>query len=154
MKKILLVIDLQHSFEHSENPKAAEYCLTHRTDYDRVIFTYFRNVPNSNFVKHLKWKECFDTSESDLLVQIDNSVTEVKNGYAFRNISKYCAKEDTIDLIGCDADACVLATAFELWDQGYHFRILSEYIDTTATSFTKSDVLRLMKRNFGDCLIE
>lgn len=59
----------------------------------------------------------------------------------------------SFDIIGCDADACVMATAFTLWDKKADFRILSDYIYTTSEESTKEDVMKIMRRNFGDCVI-
>lgn len=154
MCNVLLVIDLQQQFSCSESEKVIDYCKNHVCPYDKVIFTVFHNTPDSNFVKHLGWKECLNTSKDDLLLSEKGSFIEIKNGYAFKDIAQYCTTEDTIDIVGGDADACILATAFDLWDKGYNFHILTEYIYTTATDFTKEDVIKLMKRNFGDCIKE
>ena len=90
----------------------------------------------------------------------------VKTGYQAQieqiveNARKVAQKEDgkympdlRFDVIGCDADACILATAFSLWDRGDNFRILSNYIYTTATDFSKEDILKIMERNFGNCVV-
>lgn len=62
-------------------------------------------------------------------------------------------EEYPIYVMGCDSDACVLATAFSFWDKGYSFRILSDLVYTTADGFDNETIVKLMKRNFGDCVV-
>lgn len=48
-----------------------------------------------------------------------------------------------------------MAVCFQLWDAGItNFRVLTEYCYTTANNFSKEDVIKIMKRNFGKCIVE
>ena len=50
--------------------------------------------------------------------------------------------------MGCESDACVLATLFDLWDNNIDFKVLSEYIYTNNSKISRDTVLNLLKRNF------
>lgn len=156
--KILLVIDLQKQFKDDNGNY--ENCLNflNRTGSDYyVIATLFQNTPNSMYVNHLQWSDCYEVKDSDIEF-LHNKLVR-KNGYSSEDVvhilKDNLSKNPNTDIfiMGCDADACVLATAFQLWDAGISFQILSNYIYTTAEEFTKQDVLKILKRNFGDCVI-
>lgn len=161
-KKILLIIDLQKSFmdEDGAYEKVKEYCISNRNLYDAVLITVFQNnfTENDNYIKHLDWHSCENVSLSDSELYSSGDLAsenihfEIKHGYSSDKIFNIADADDHIDIVGCDSDACVLATAFKLWDRGYNFRILSDYIYTTADEFDNETVLKLLKRNFGKCI--
>lgn len=145
---ILLVVDLQEEFSDSENYlKVLQYVREERKDFDKIIGTVFVNSENSRFVKDLNFEKCKDANEESLKYNADIIIK--KDTYAI-DIDKYVNKEkDTIYIVGCDSDACVMATAFLLFDKGYDFIIKSEYIYTTSKTFSNEQVVEILKRNFG-----
>jgi len=145
---ILLVVDLQEEFSDSENYlKVLQYVREERKDFDKIIGTVFVNSENSRFVKDLNFEKCMDANEESLKYNADIIIK--KDTYAI-DIDKYVNKEkDTIYIVGCDSDACVMATAFLLFDKGYDFIIKSEYIYTTSKTFSNEQVVEILKRNFG-----
>ena len=47
-----------------------------------------------------------------------------------------------------------MAICFQLWDEGItNFKVLTEYCYTTSKDFTKEEVIKIMKRNFGKCIV-
>ena len=70
----------------------------------------------------------------------------VKNGYGLQ--SGIFGKKDKIDIIGCETDACVLATCFSLWDDGIDFNVLWNYVYTNSDIKIK-EIRKIYKRNFG-----
>lgn len=164
MKKILLVIDLQKEFKDQNGmyEKIVDYCKKHRDDYDIILPTLFCNNYdiNANFKDKLNWTGCENVTSYSLAIYPKNNVNldmicyEDKYGYASKQIFKVADKnKDVIDIVGCDSDACVLATAFRLWDEGYNFRILTDYIYTTTKEYSNENIIKLMKRNFGECVV-
>ncbi len=162
MVKILLVIDLQKQFRDSEGcyEKCLQYIRKNQENY-YIIGTLFQNSQNSMYTKHLCWDGCINTGVQDIEYPFHKMI--VKDGYSADYEELMTAAKDTagpdekdpqlsFDIIGCDADACVMATAFTLWDKKADFRILSDHIYTTSEEFTKEDVLKIMRRNFGDCV--
>ena len=116
---------------------------------------------NPNYMLHLNWNGCKDVKNSDLeyMRPDDEKCIIPKTGYSDNSeppmLTSVCfGFNDEIHIIGCDLDACVMAICFQLWDAGYtNFKVLSEYCYTTAEDFTKDDVLKIMRRNFGNCII-
>ena len=170
--KNLLIIDLQKQFADKDNAcrnykRCLEFINDHKSEYDNVIATYFKqDGSNPNYQQHLNWNDCADASENDLefydketwketiISKSGYGIESVKNILLQTNISKY----DQIDIIGCDADACVMAICFQLWDAGFtNMRILTDYIYTSADyekfGIDKEQWVQSMRRNFGDCVI-
>ena len=163
MVKILLVIDLQKQFRDNEGcyEKCLQYIRKNQNSYC-IIGTLFRNSRGSMYTKHLCWDGCINAGVQDVEYPFHKII--VKDGYSVDYEELMAAAREaagpdekdpqmSFDIIGCDADACVMATAFTLWDKKADFRILSEHIYTTSEEFTKEDVLKIMRRNFGDCTI-
>ncbi len=160
MKK-LLIIDVQKQFKDSEG--LYEKCLSFITEninnYDMVYATIFSQTvngeTNSNYHKKLKWDGCISCTEADLEVILPKNINIIlKNGYGIKNIDQFFKKDDEVDIVGCDIDACVMAVCFQLWDMDINFKILTDYVYTTSSDFTKNDVIKILKRNFGTCVIE
>lgn len=159
MKK-LLIIDLQKQFKDKEGlyEKCLSFIKENTKKYNMIYATIFCQTidgeTNSNYHEKLRWNGCNSCTESDLeIVPTSNISIIFKNGYGIKNIDRFFKKGDEIDVIGCDADACIMAVCFQLWDMGINFRILTDYIYTTASNFTKSDVIKILKRNFGTCVV-
>lgn len=140
MSKLLLIIDLQKEFENPIYHKCLDYIKN--SNYDLVIGTYFKNSKTSNFYKMLDWLECMGTSKDS--VEYNYDILYAKNTYAFYLSDTY--KDWDIDIIGQDTDACILATCFDLFDRGFKFNVLSDYIYTPISLPIKE----LYKRQFGD----
>lgn len=143
--KALLVIDLQKQFQTADSQKVIDYVNAHRQDYDIVIGTLFAGG-NANFAK-LNYS-CHST-KADLLVDCDYVIE--KNTYT-PQLPLFLTTDYIIDVVGCDTDACVLATCFTLWDKEYSFNILTKYVYSTATNLNEDEILKSMRRNFGDCM--
>ena len=173
--KILLIVDLQKEFADIDNDshnynKLIQFVKENgnKGSYDKIISTCFRNEENPNFRYNLNWYDCenSDIESLEYLDYVDKSIHSafLKTGYGDRGgwvISTINSYNDTIPedaeihIIGCDLDASVMAVCFQLWDAGItNFRVLTEYCYTTANKFSKEDVIKIMKRNFGKCIVE
>ncbi len=146
--KILLVIDLQKELSDEKNYiKILQYIKENRDDYDKVIGTIFVNNKYSRFVEELCFKRCMDADDSSIEYNADVIIKKSTYGV---DLDAYVSKEnDVIYIIGCDSDACIMATAFLLFDKGYDFIIKSEFIYTTANKFKNEQIIEILKRNFG-----
>lgn len=161
---ILLVIDLQKQFKDKNGcyEKCLNFIKQHQKDY-YIIGTLFKNYKNSMYVKHLNYKDCMYSNLTDIEYPYNELI--IKTGYSANQydslsytitklLNESCNLSDIqFNIIGCDSDACILSTAFSLWDKNYNFNIFSEYIYTTATDFTNDDVLKILKRNFGSVVV-
>lgn len=110
----------------------------------------------------LDWKEYTEFAEDENRNQLEFACDEavMKHGYGLpvensRVLRTYSRTEVVIEVMGCDADACVMASCFRLWDADYRFMILSDYVFPTAEAahgFSRENVIAMMKRNFGKCV--
>jgi hypothetical protein len=150
--RVLLVIDVQKQFVDNNVEKVIRYCEDNRGSYDVILPTMFRNDKNKNFKDKLNWYDCSNISYDDILVKPKNTEIEVKSGYSSKKIFEVCSCKDKVDVVGCDSDACILATAFNLWDKEYDFRILSDYVYTTGKIDNRT-IIKVLKRNFGKCVV-
>ena len=158
--KYLLIVDLQKQFK--DNNGEYENCLNYikNSSYTKILATIFKNNPNinSNYVNNLNWNDCTNSSLNDIEFVINRHNVYFKNGYSdnildfIKNHHINC--DDSIDIIGCDLDACIYAICFTLWDAGYtNFRVLTNYCYSTS-NISKQTIITLLKRNFGKCIQE
>lgn len=173
--KILLIVDLQKEFADIDNDlqnynKLIQFVKENgnKGSYDKIISTCFRNDENPSFRYNLNWYECDNANIDSLeyLNDIDESIHSIilKDGYGDRsdcvvstiqNFNNTIPEDADVDIIGCDIDACVMAICFQLWDAGItNFKVLTEFCYTTAKNFTKEEIVEIMKRNFGKCIVE
>lgn len=173
--RILLIVDLQKEFADIDNNlynynKVMQFVKENgnKGSYDKIISTCFRNEENPNFRYNLNWYECEDSCQSSLeyIDYVDASINTVyvKQGYAtedsflpraINTFNESISEDAEIHIIGCDLDACIMAICFQLWDAGItNFKVLTEFCYTTAKDFTKEEVIKIMKRNFGKCIVE
>lgn len=172
--KILLIVDLQKEFADTDNNshnynKLLDFIKENgdKGSYNKIISTCFRNEENPNFRCNLNWYECDNTNIDSLeylsyIEKLEHTII-FKDGYSDRSnhiISAIKKLNNTvhegvdIDIIGCDIDACVMAICFQLWDAGItNFKVLTEFCYTTAKDFTKDEVIKIMRRNFGKCIV-
>lgn len=148
--KVLLVVDLQREFYSAlKYEQILKYIA--KSDYDVVIGTIMQNTKDSPLARTLNWGECFDVVPDSIEYEYDKLI--VKNTYSvpIERLSDY--KDAEITVIGCDADACVLATCFNLFDNGFNFKVDLNYVYTTGNINLYLHAKEVMKRNFGKCVI-
>ncbi len=132
-----MVIDVQNHFaveKASDLPaKIAHYI--DKSNYDHVVFTTFRNDPESNFHKILEFKKSIGPPATDLhpvlLPYTNKQNVFVKLTYSAFKASafeKYIKKNQIteLDICGINIDGCVLATAYEAFDLGFKVKILED----------------------------
>ncbi len=134
MSNALLVVDVQSYFMKDAPKDLPQRIVNHQKalNYDHVVFATFKNEPDSNFVKLMKWDKCDTDKDTQLpdefseLVVDDNVFTRAAYSvFKTTNLHDYLQKMkvERLVLCGVDSDACVLATAFEAFDLGYHVKI-------------------------------
>lgn len=134
MSNALLIVDVQQYFMKDAPHDLPQRIVNHQQalKYDHVIFTTFKNEPESNFVSSLKWDKCDTDTDARLpaefatLVTKDNVFTRAAySAFKTTGLHAYLQQNAVERLIICgiDSDACVLATAFEAFDLGYHVKV-------------------------------
>ena len=151
--KVLLVIELQKQFKDSFGiyEQCLQYIEENRNQYDKVVAIIFKQNKkhNPNFSKFLDWEECQNASEKDIEFEADSVI--IKYGYTCYPELLFTEK-DEIFVMGSNASTSILATCFSLWDAGYNFHILPEYI-YSLNEISKDETLRLMKQIFGKAVL-
>jgi nicotinamidase-related amidase len=137
MKSALVVIDVQNHFaveKAKDLPgKIANYIK--KSSYDYVLFTLFRNDPDSNYHKTLHWYKAMDRPGIDLhpaLKEFSNKQNTFEkltySAFKVPDFVKFLKKHNVeqLDICGINIDGCVLATAYEAFDLGYKMRVLEK----------------------------
>lgn len=145
--KTLIIIDLQKKFKPSQ--KLIDNIIKESKKYNLVIATKFIKG-NPLFQKVLKYKK-LDKEDLKLCELPDNTVIFEKDGYAISNeVIDYLKSKQIkkVDICGLETDACVLASAFKLWDSGIEPNILYDLTKTSNPALQKA-TKSITKRNFG-----
>lgn len=136
-KTALIVVDVQKYFLQKAPDdlpgNIAQDIEKH--DYGIVVFTVFRNTENSNFIRSLNWAQCDSDEDVQLPDELstyastDNVFTRAAySGFQGTALNDFLHRADIekVVLCGVDTDACVLATAFSAFDNGYIVNIKTE----------------------------
>ena len=162
MKKGLIVIDVQKYFLTDETKivvdRIGDYLKTNLEKYFKVYFTIFKNDPSAPLWKISDYHECCSSPDIDICDQIkaftnkDNlfyknilsavKVPEIIKGIKNNNITE-------VYLCGFDTDCCILATAYDLFDQGIKPIILEKLSWSTSKAKLHNPALQIINRNIG-----
>ena len=132
MRKALLIIDPQKCFFKDWHKNVVEGINNIQKEYDLVAVSQYINYKESPFIKKLNWRDCMENSE-----EAEFAIEVKKNAFIFKKTTYTSCTEDFenwvkenevehIDVCGISSDACVLATAFSLFDKNYSFSILDQ----------------------------
>ena len=162
MKKALLVIDVQNYFLNSHTKhlpeKIVKYLRRRHRDFALVIFTRFVNNPRSSSYRLLNWRKCLKSPDTDLVEELKPILTygstiskSVLSALKVSRVQKLLRKHKITDLYLCgiDTDCCVLATAYDAFDEGYRISVLGKLsMAHTGRSLHKA-ALRIVSKNIG-----
>jgi nicotinamidase-related amidase len=157
-KSALVIIDVQNYYMNGHTKdlpqKIAEFILGNNFDF--IIFTKFVNNKNSSLSKLLNWKDCSASPEIDIakdllqFVQKDN-IFEKSTYSIFKSkpLTKFLRKNIIKDLYFCglDADACVLASAYEGFDLGLKVRVLEEITRSHCGNDFEESAMEIIYKN-------
>ena len=156
MKRLLIIIDVQHGFINDNTVGvidkiiAAKNCL----HYDKCVFTKYLNCDESNFVRFINWDHLKSTEEQRLVLPVgsDDAVFEKASYSALTDEFVAFLKEGEYDsayLCGIETDSCVLATAYDLFDFGVKPIILIDCCASAGGEGFHSAAKVIMRRSFG-----
>lgn len=155
MKTAIIVVDVQKFFLHdapNDFPKkVAEHIKA--TNYPVVAFTVFKNQPDSNFVRSLKWKKSMSHTDTKLPPEFDEFIKDnvfvraAYSGFESTNLHEYLTRQaiEKVVICGMDTDACVLATAFSAFDKGYMVDVNFDL--TISQAGLENESAKIIKRN-------
>ncbi len=162
MNRALIVIDVQKYFLTKETKpivkKIQEYLRDKKNDYTVIYFTIFKNDPKSPLWQISGWKDCTGSPNTDICDEIKEftnnknlfyknilsafKVSQIKDGLKKHNIKE-------VHLCGFDTDCCVLATAYDLFDQGLKPVVLEDLTWSTSLEKLHKPALQMVERNIG-----
>lgn len=151
--KYLIVVDLQPAFiTYPLGARIYEKCLNfieqNRKNYDKIVALLYENDgSNKNMERLVHYSACKSSQEPCFIA--DKTIKH--SGYFNTKLLKL-NQEDTVDIIGFDTDACVLATAFNVFDSGCNFRIFKDLCWSSGGKVMHITGLAVMERNFGDAV--
>lgn len=162
MNKALIVIDVQKFFLNAKTlvivRKIQDYLKKNSSDYKQVYFTVFKNDPTAPLWKISQWKDCVVPPDTEVCDEI-KQFTSPKNLF-YKNILSaakvHAIKEELrqnkiseVDLCGFDTDCCILATAYDLFDQGIKPLVLENLTWSTSKEKLHGPALKILLRNIG-----
>lgn len=153
--RVLLIIDLQHGFitvdtEHIVKPIRA---VAATGVYDLVVATRFMNPPGSPFRSLLHW-DGMTAPEDTALLPISSNPSPIvlyKTGYNGAAVvcNRLAGLNVSVDVVGVDTDACVLATALGLFDAGIDVGVFSNLCASTGGPAMHAAGLAVLERQLG-----
>jgi nicotinamidase-related amidase len=166
MNKALIVIDAQKYFLNERTgstvrkvvKRIRKYVIENQKDFPLIFFTIFKNDQNSPVWKISDWKEMAKSPDTDICDELKEFVT--KDNLIYKNILsavkinkiKQALIKNNISevyLCGFDTDCCVLATAYDLYDQGIKPVILENLCWSTAKDNLHKPTLKIINSNIG-----
>ena len=144
INKILLVIDVQEGFKNKNTQKVFDkiikYIKANRKGYKYIVFTGYINNKKSPAYK-IGYKQMFDIKETCIYKGLVDYIFDkksqvfVKDTYSCMKAKKVVSGEifedwlknnniKEIDICGVETMCCVLASAFDLFDNGYKIKIM------------------------------
>lgn len=151
---LLLVIDFQNEFINKQTKNSVEELtnLINSNKYENIVFTRFINSKDNPCYK-AGWTGCLD--EESIKIPIDTKDYTVldKSTYTAYNeeLINYI-KDHNIEKIfiaGFDIDCCVLATAFNLFENDYNTYILKDYVYSCLNDNIKDFTIDILERCIG-----
>ena len=162
MKKALIVVDVQKYFLIDKTKSIVKniqrYLANNSRNYSSIYFTIFKNDTTSPLWQISKWKDCTaspDIEVCDEIKEFTNNenlfyknylsaakVPQIREGLERNNISE-------VHLCGFDTDCCVLATAYDLFDQKIKPVILENLTWSTSKENLHKSAIQMVKRNIG-----
>lgn len=152
--KILLAVDVQPEFAKDSKgkelyDKLISYLNQPDKPYDKVIAFVYSNSGNKNMRRLVHWDEMEETKD----LAFDPDAFHFHAGYCPVSMPKF-SEEDEVDIIGFDTDACVMSTAFYLFNDDVMFHVLEDCVYSSGGEEMHELGLKLMRRQFGDALVK
>lgn len=147
----LIVVDLQKAFRPP--PEIVQGIVDILPQYDIIVATQFLNRKWSLYETEINYTECHVGSpESEIVAPLKPKHVFDRFSYGVQAPHIETLRRHPVkrwDIVGCDTDACVLATCYNLWDGNIKFRVLKHLCHSSGGIECHEAALRIMKRSFG-----
>lgn len=162
MRKALVVIDLQKGFltKYTRDlpQKIRRFINKRGGEYDLVIFTQYRNHPESNFVKQLGYRGFMVKTRYDIVEELKDLVSK-KNLFTKDTYSSFVTKKlpgvlvknkiSEVHIAGVDTEHCVLTFARDAFDRGYKVVVLKNFCRSHSDPELHRAALKIIEDNIG-----
>lgn len=156
-RKVLLIIDLQTGFVKKGMDKVVQYVqtLAQSQNWDVIIQTRWENYMGSQYEERLGYQDVGNSKETAMVLSdiTDHIITRTCYTCWGDKLKRLLTKDDEIHVCGLETDACVMATLFSLWDNGYQFKVHQGGVSTPDKSI-QAAAIKMITRQFGkNCLV-
>jgi len=147
----LIVVDLQRAF--GPPPELVENIRQILPEYGIVVATQFLNRPKSLYETQLNYTRCqIGSPESEIVIPLKPAAVFDRFSYGLQPVHIERLKQYPVaswDIVGCDTEACVLATCYNLWDYGIPFKVLKHLCYSSGGEEQQQAAFKVMERSFG-----
>ena len=154
---LLIIVDVQNGFVNDNTREVLDVVnkAKEKLKYDVCVLTKFFNSEETSFSQILNWKRFQTEEEQELSVGIEKHDKVIYK-------STYSAVTDELKTLisqnrykkayvcGIETDSCVLATAFELFDNGVEPMIIIDGCASMRGPEYHNAAELIMRRSFGD----
>ncbi len=156
-RRVLLMIDLQEGFVAKQTQSVIDFVtkLMQKERFDLIIQSRWENYMGSQYERQLNYSAVGNSKETAMCFPnlSDHVITRTCYSCWGEKLKKLLQPEDDIYIVGLETDACVMATLFSLWDNGYKFKVYEKGVGTTQKDLQKS-AIAMIRRQFGkDCVV-
>ena len=158
MSDCLVIIDVQKGFLTENTCCVPDRIkdLVGKKSFSHVVATRFINSVNSPHYRITNWKGLMDNKSQefdDYIAQIAEKIFDKSINSCFSSEFLDYLKQENIDklyFVGIDTDCCVLKSAFDCFDKGIPFEVLTECCLSTAGIEIHNAACKILLRNFGE----
>lgn len=147
----LIVVDLQKAFRPPEH--LVEGIRSILGDYDIVVATQFLNKVWSLYETELGYTHCqVGSPEAEIVIPLRPKLVFDRFVYGLQAPHIEKLKQLPVmrwDIVGCDTEACVLSTCYDLWNNNIKFRVLKDLCHSSGGTDFHEAALKVMQRSFG-----
>lgn len=141
---ILLLVDVQEEFNIEDTRHVLPYIEdATRQPWDQVLSTLFINEPGSPFRRYLGYTAVQD---DNVLSFVPEPI--IKHGYSIDVEALDLPPHSSVTLMGFDTEACVLATAFSLFDASHSVFIDPQGCASSGGKHLHDATLLIAERSF------
>lgn len=161
MKEVLLVVDMQEGFRSPESEKIIRKILDIKNKFsNKVIFTKFVNLKDSNFEEKLGWTKFRDKSEREIFSELKSGDLEAfdHKGYTILDdkLKSFLKKGGIkrVYICGIYTDVCVMKLAMDLFDEGFEVLVVKDACASLHGNEIHNCAIKSLEHILGkDCVI-
>ncbi len=157
LPKTLLIIDVQKGFldETTEGIVDDIRKIISMIEPTRVLASKFINQPDGPFVNYLNWRQLIADEEQKIPDEIVESIDKVFPKHTYSCLTPELASYlhsnsiTSVALCGMDTDACLLATALDLFSNHIEPYVLAQGCRSARGDEYHQMALKILARNIG-----